>query len=184
LKQIIIILFLFPFSVISQPITLEYIFQDPQIINARPSLKQINPLTNKIYYYADDDYDSRYNMFDYNYLTGENFKYSDLGETASEFVVMKNGDTNSPYWVRFTYRKILHTEYSKDIQLTQTDEYEYSPVVTGNFVIYRRSGNYYLKYFGSEIKFEKEVRLTEDESDTVSYQLLSVSQKMKIQNLK
>src|SRR4030095_16658103 len=134
-KIIFILPFLYYF-VFSQPVTLEYIFQDPQIINARPSLKQINSLTGKIYYYADDDYDGRYNMFDYNYQTGETYKYSDTGETASEFVVMKNGDAVSIIKGELYISKnfALTREYTKDIQLTQTEKYEYSPIVTGSFV--------------------------------------------------
>ena len=40
----------------SQEVSLEYIFQEPAIINARPSLKQISASGDKIYYYADDEF--------------------------------------------------------------------------------------------------------------------------------
>jgi dipeptidyl aminopeptidase/acylaminoacyl peptidase len=159
----------------SQPLTLEYIFQDPQIINPRPSLKQMNPLTNKIYYYGDDDFDGRYSMFDYNYETGETFKYSDTGDAASEFVIMKNGDAVSIIKGDLYISKnfAVTREYSKDITLTETDGYEYSPLVSGNYIIYRRSGNYYiLKLIDGGTKHTNEIALTKDECDTVSYQII------------
>lgn len=159
---------------LSQPVTLEYIFQNPQIINPRPSLKQINSLTNKIYYYGDEDFDGRYSMFDYNYLTGETFKYPDTGETASEFVIMKNGDAVSIIKGDLYISKnfAVTRQFTKDHILTETDGYEYSPVITGNTVIYRRSGNYYLTKFTSTGSRSNEIELTKDECDTVSYQII------------
>jgi dipeptidyl aminopeptidase/acylaminoacyl peptidase len=117
-------------------------------------------------------------MFDYNYITGETYKYSDTGETASEFVVMKNGDAISIIKGDLFISKnfAVTREYTKDIQFTETDQYEYSPVVTGNFVIYRRSGNYYVLKFTNDGKKSNEAELTKDESDSVSYQMLSVSE--------
>jgi hypothetical protein len=145
-------LLLSTFSLSSQEVTLEYIFQDTNIINPRPSLKYINSKSGKIYYYGDDDYDGMLSLFDYNYNTGETYKYSDTGETASEFIVMENGDAVTVISGDvFISKNFAETRlYSKDIQLTNTDKYEYSPMITGNFVIYRRAGNYYLAAYADK----------------------------------
>ena len=76
----------------SQDVTLEYIFQDTNIVNPRPTLKYISPQSGKIYYYADEDFDGSLSLFDMNYKTGETYKYSDTGESASEFIILPNGD--------------------------------------------------------------------------------------------
>src|SRR5690349_22958092 len=89
------ILLLIAANSFSQEVTLDYIFQDTAIINPRPSLKFINPASNKIYYYGDDDYNGMLSLFDYNYSTGETYRYSDTGETASEFQVMQDGNAVS-----------------------------------------------------------------------------------------
>src|SRR6266496_5615566 len=91
-KILLLLLFLSSAGLYSQEITLDYIFQDTNIINPRPSFKQINVNSNKIWYYANDDFSSSLYLFDYNYITGETYKYSDTGKTPSEFVVMPNGD--------------------------------------------------------------------------------------------
>jgi len=146
-------------NITSQPVTLEYIFQEPQIINPRPSLKQINPYSNKLYYYADDDYDGRLNMYDYNYLSGETYKYLDTGETASEFVILKNGDCLAIIGGDlFISKKFTSSRtFAKDIQLNSSDDYEYSPLIRGNNVIYRRKGNYYMTRFDTTGKKYNEV---------------------------
>src|SRR5436853_69512 len=51
-----VFLLVFCFKIYSQEVTLDYIFQDTNIVNPRPSLKFINSKSNKIFYYADDDY--------------------------------------------------------------------------------------------------------------------------------
>lgn len=170
-----------PLTSFSQDITLEYIFQDTAIINPRPSLKFIHADTKKIYYYADDDYDGMLSLFDMNYESGEKFKYSDTGETASEFVVMPNGNAvtiiNGDVYVTKDF--VNSRSYTKDIQLTETDKYEYSPQVIGNFVIHRRSGNYYLTRHDSIKANSNELALTVDESDSVSYQVIDMTDKFK-----
>ncbi|HWA06628.1 MAG TPA: DPP IV N-terminal domain-containing protein, partial [Ignavibacteria bacterium] len=170
-----------PLTSFSQDITLEYIFQDTAIINPRPSLKFIHADTKKIYYYADDDYDGMLSLFDMNYESGEKFKYSDTGETASEFVVMPNGNAvtiiNGDVYVTKDF--VNSRSYTRDIQLTETDKYEYSPQVIGNFVIHRRSGNYYLTRHDSIKANSNELALTVDESDSVSYQVIDMTDKFK-----
>lgn len=165
-------------SASSQDVTLEYIFQDTNIINPRPSLKFINDKSNKIYYYGDEDYNGMLSLFDYNYNTGETFKYSDTGETASEFIVLADGNAVSIISGDvYISKNFADTRiYSKDIQLTSTDKYEYSPMITGNNVIYRRGGNYYLRKFDSLKAGSNEIELTNDESDSVSYQVLAYTQ--------
>ena len=156
-------------------VSLEYIFQDTNIVNPRPSLKFISTKSHKIYYYADDDYNGSLSMFDYDYLSSEAYKYPDSIDTPSEFVVLENGDAISVikgdvYISRnFTSTRI----YSKDIQLTNTDSYEYSPMVKDNFLIYRRSGNYFMTVIDSMHK--PELQLTKDESDSISYQIIGIS---------
>src|SRR5258706_10389713 len=130
----------------SQEITLDYIFQDTNIINPRPSLKQVNAQSNKIYYYANDDFSSSLHLFDYNYITGETYKYSDTGKTPSEFVVLPNGDaltiTDGDLFISRNFTTTR--EYSKDLRLTATDGYEYSPKIIDDIVTYRRAGNYFM----------------------------------------
>jgi dipeptidyl aminopeptidase/acylaminoacyl peptidase len=164
----------------SQEVTLDYIFQDTNIINPRPSLKFINPESNKIYYYGDDDYNGMLSLFDYNYLTGETYKYSDTGETASEFVVMPNGDALAVISGEVYISKGFagNRSFTRDIKLTETDKYEYSPEAVGsNVVIYRRGGNYYLQKFGNTSSASNELELTRDESDSVSYQVMAYTDK-------
>lgn len=178
LPLLLLLLTLPPIS-FSQEVTLEYIFQDTNIVNPRPSLKYINTVSDKIYYYADDDYDGMLSLFDMNYVTGEYFKYSDTGETASEFVVMPDGNTvtiiNGDVFV--TKNFVNSRSYTKDIRLTETDKYEYSPQVISNFVVYRRSGNYYLIRYDSSKANSNELVLTADESDSVSYQVIDMTDK-------
>lgn len=165
----------------SQDVTLEYIFQDTNIINPRPSLKFIIPHANKIYYYADEDFDGKLSLFDFNYLTKETFKYSDTGESASEFKILPNGDAlciiKGDVFISKNFT--VTREFTKDTRLTETDEYEYSPEFTGNIVIYRRGGNYFLKIFDSIKAVSKELKLTTDESDSVSYQILAMTDEIK-----
>lgn len=171
----------------SQEVTLDYIFQDTAIINPRPSLKFINPKSEKIYYYGDDDYNGMLSLFDYNYSTGETYKYSDTGETASEFQVLENGNAVSIISGEvYISRDFANTRiFSKDIKLTETDKYEYSPMAVGNAVIYRRGGNYYLtRYFLDSNKMSKELQLTNDESDSISYQILAYIDKTPEDNMK
>jgi len=165
-------------NIISQPITLEYIFQEPQIINPRPSLKQISTFSNKIYYYADEDYNGSLSMFDYNYVTGETYKYPDTGFSASEFVIMQNGDCLAVIGGDIFISKNFTSNrtFSKDIQLTGTDGYEYSPVIRGNILIFRRSGNYYLTKMSETAELYNVITLTNDESDSISYQLIAIEE--------
>jgi dipeptidyl aminopeptidase/acylaminoacyl peptidase len=182
-KVFLVLFFLLtlPLITISQEVTLEYIFQDTAIVNPRPSLKFINTDSKKIYYYADDDYNGMLSLFDMNYETGENFKYSDTGETASEFVVMPNGNAvtiiNGDLYLTKDF--VTSRSYTKDIKLTETDKYEYSPQVIGNFVVYRRSGNYFLVRYDSLKANSNELELTNDESDSVSYQVIDMTDKFK-----
>ena len=126
----------------SQDITLEYIFQDTNIVNPRPTLKYINPQSDKIYYYADEDFDGSLSLFDMNYRTGETYKYSDTGESASEFIILPNGDAAAIMQGDLYISKnfTANRTYSKDIRLTESDKYEYSPMISGNFAAYRRGG--------------------------------------------
>ncbi|MCI0448359.1 MAG: prolyl oligopeptidase family serine peptidase [Chlorobi bacterium] len=174
------LIFFYPDS-LAQNVTLEYIFQDTNIINPRPALKFINSKFNKIYYYADDDYDGKLSLFDHNYLTGETYKYSDTGETASEFVILPEGNALSIIkGDLYISKDFVNTRaFSKDLQITNSDKYEYSPEVIDNAVIYRHSGNYYItRFFLNDIndtpKVSNELQLTSDESDSVSYQLLAI----------
>ncbi|MCC7159152.1 MAG: S9 family peptidase [Ignavibacteria bacterium] len=159
----------------SQELTFDYIFQDTNIINPRPSLKFINTASSKIYYYADDDFDGTLSTFDQNYITGETYKYSDTGDSPSEYVILPNGNALSVIKGEVYLSRNFTTsrEFSRDLQLTFTDEYEYSPEVIGNFAIYRRSGNYYMVRYDSLKSLTKEIPLTNDESDSISYQLIS-----------
>src|SRR5205809_4733178 len=77
-------------NLFSQTVTLEYIFQDTNIINARPSLRLITP--NSVYYYADDNYDGNLDLFRYNLLTSETYKYPDSVKVPSEYTLIPNGD--------------------------------------------------------------------------------------------
>lgn len=162
-------------SILSQELTLDYIFQDTNIINPRPSLKFINTVSSKIYYYADDDFDGSLSTFDHNYVTGETYKYSDTGDSPSEYVILQNGNALSVIngEVYLSRNFTTSREFSRDLQLTFTDEYEYSPEAIGDFAIYRRSGNYYMVRYNSLKALTKEIPLTYDESDSISYQLIS-----------
>jgi hypothetical protein len=93
-KPGIVILWIFLLANITylQDVTLDYIFQDTAIVNARPSLKQISFTSNKIYYYADDDYNGTLDMFSYNYSTGETYKFTDSENSPSEFRLLPNGN--------------------------------------------------------------------------------------------
>jgi prolyl oligopeptidase PreP (S9A serine peptidase family) len=175
-----LLLFILPLLILyslsySQEITLEYIFSDTAIVNARPSLKFISPEENKIYYYGDEDYNGSLSFFDYNYRTGETFKYSDTADTPSEFILLPGGDLlsiiNGDLFItsNFASSRI----FSKDVRLTTTDAYEYSPIVKNNFVIYRREGNFFIKLIDSSAS---ELQLTKDESDTISNQILGISE--------
>lgn len=164
-------------QITAQDVTLDYIFQDTGIVNPRPSLKFINAKSGKMYYYGNDDYDGRLSMFDYNYITGETFKYSDTGETASEFVILPDGNALTVISGDvYISRDFVNTRtFSKDVQLTETDKYEYSPAVINDITIYRRGGNYFLVRFDSIKAATNELQLTADESDSVSYQVLAHS---------
>lgn len=180
LQNIVLILILFlPCISFSQELTLDYIFQDTNIVNPRPSLKFINQQTSKIYYYADENYDGMLSLFDMNYNTGESFKYSDSGETASEFILKTNGDAvtiiNGDLFI--TKNFTASREFTKDIKLTETDKYEYSPLAISNFVVYRRAGNYFLIRYDSLKKNSVELALTNDESDSISYQIIEITDK-------
>ncbi|MEO8512016.1 MAG: prolyl oligopeptidase family serine peptidase [Ignavibacteria bacterium] len=172
---------IFSTNIFSQDITLDYIFQDTNIVNPRPSLKYINPASKKIYYYADDDYDGMLSLFDMDYKSGDNYKYSDSGESASEFVIMPNGNavTIVKGDVYITKDFVNSRDYTKDIRLTETDKYEYSPEVVGNYAIYRRGGNYFIRKFDSLKAVSNELPLTEDESDSLSYQIIDITDKFK-----
>jgi dipeptidyl aminopeptidase/acylaminoacyl peptidase len=167
-------IFLFVNIIYSQDVTLDYIFQDTAIINARPSLKQISSTANKIYYYADDDYNGTLDMFTYNYFTGETFKFTDLKNSASEFRLLPNGDALSvidgDLYISANF--VYTNKFTKDRRITKSDDYEYSPAVAGNFIIYRKSGNYFITRFDT---LYKDLQLTEDESDSISYQILGIS---------
>jgi dipeptidyl aminopeptidase/acylaminoacyl peptidase len=161
----------------SQDVSLEYIFQDTSIINPRPSLKFINSGASKMYYYADDDHNGSLSLFDYNYVTDETFKYSDTGADASEFVIMKNGNALSVIGGEvYISRDFVNSRtFTKDIQLTSSEKYEYSPVAIDDIAIYRRGGNYFLIRFDSTKAVSNELQLTNDESDSISYQLIANS---------
>ncbi|MCC7157908.1 MAG: hypothetical protein IT281_00045, partial [Ignavibacteria bacterium] len=113
-------------SILSQEHTLDYIFQDTNIINPRPSLKFINTASSKIFYYADDDFDGSLSTFDQNYITGETYKYSDTGDSPSEYVILSNGNAISVIKgdVYLSRNFTTSREFSRDLQLTFTDEYE------------------------------------------------------------
>lgn len=172
--NIILWIFLFVNIIYSQDITLDYIFQDTAVINARPSLKQISFTANKIYYYADDDCNGTLDMFSYNYNTGETYKFNDSENSPSEFRLLPNGNALSiidgDLYISTNF--VYTSKFTKDRRITKSDEYEYSPTVAGNFVIYRKSGNYFIAKFDT---LYKELQLTEDESDSISYQILGIS---------
>ncbi len=158
----------------SQEVSLEYIFQDTAVVNARPSLKQISSLAGKIYYYADDDYNGSLDLFSYNYLKGETAKFSESEKTPSEFRLLASGNAlcilEGDLYIS---RNFVNTgKFTKDQQITNSDQYEYSPVLADNFVIYRKSGNYFITRFDT---LYKELQLTTDESDSISYQILGIS---------
>lgn len=178
ISRIIILVFI-PAVISSQDITLEYIFRDTNIINPRPSLKFINPLSHKIYYYADDDYNGSLSLFDMNYETGDTYKYIDSGETASEFRIMENGNAVNIIGgdVYISRKFTTKRQFRKDIRFTETEDYEYSPEVTGNFIFFRRKGNYYLRKFDNFGPKGREFRITSDESDSVSYQIVDKTDK-------
>jgi dienelactone hydrolase len=175
-KTRLLILWIFLLVNISYPqdVTLDYIFQDTTIINSRPSLKQISYQSNKIYYYADDDYNGTLDLFSYNCVTGETYKFTDSEGSPSEFRILPNGDALSIIGgdLYISTNFVYTNKFSKDRRITKSDEYEYSPVVAGNFVIYRKSGNYYITRFDSVYK---DIQLTTDESDSISYQILGIS---------
>ena len=176
-KPGIIILWIFLLANINYPqdVTLDYIFQDTAIVNARPSLKQISYTANKIYYYADDDYNGTLNMFSYNYSSGETYKFTDSGNSPSEFRLLPNGNALSiidgDLYISNNF--VYTNKFTKDRRITKSNEYEYSPTVKGNFVIFRKSGNYFITRFDS---LYKELQLTTDESDSISYQVLGISE--------
>ncbi len=170
-----LLLFAFCLPTFSQEITLDYIFQDTAIINPRPSLKFISSSANKIYFYADDDYNISLNLFEFNYLTSETYKYPDSLIDASEYILFNDKDilyiTGGDLYIS---KDFVNTKaFSKDVRLTETDEYEYSPMVKDGFAIYRRGKNFFIKRFEPNISLE--LQLTKDESDSISYQILSVS---------
>lgn len=159
----------------AQGVTLEYIFQEPQIINPRPTLKAINTKFNKIYFHADPDFDNRIELYDYNLSTGQTAQVSDSTSNYSEFVLLENGDAVTVIdGDIFISKDFCETnKFTKDVQLINTNEYEYSPRVIGNLLLYRRAGNYFLKLLDQPKV--KELQLTKDESDTVSYFILSTA---------
>jgi dienelactone hydrolase len=173
-KLLILWIFLLVNISYSQDVTLDYIFQDTAIINARPSIKQISFTGNKIYYYADDDYNGSLDLLSYNYLTGETFKFTDSGNSPSEFRLLPNGNALSiidgDMYISTNF--VYTNKFTKDRQVTKSNEYEYSPTVAGSFVIYRKSGNYFITRFDT---LYKELQLTTDESDSISYQILGIS---------
>ncbi len=176
LKIIIFFVLLLCYASFSQDVTLEYIFQDTNIINPRPSLRFINSESGKIYYYADDDYNGKLDFFEYDYLENEYYKFSDT-ITVSEYFILQNGDAVSVIEGDIYISKNFGNTrtFSRDIQLTKTDEYEFSPRAYDNVLIFRRKGNYYLKLMDS--LSVPELQLTNDESDSISYQPFTVSGK-------
>jgi len=177
---IFFLLLFFNLQLFAQEVTLEYIFQDTNIINPRPSLKFINTKSNKMYYYGDDDYDGKLSLFDYNYISDETYKYTDTGETASEFIILPEGNSLSIIKGELFISKdfVSIRTFSKDVQLTVSDKYEYSPMVIGDIAVYRRGGNYYLIKFDSSKALTNELELTKDESDSISYQILETSERL------
>lgn len=161
-------------AVNSQDANLEYIFQDSAIINPRPSLKQISSQAGKIYYFADDDYNGSLSLFYYDYISGVNSKFSDSDRIPSEFRLLPNGDVlGIMHGDIYISRNFVNTnKFTKDLQITNSNQYEYSPVIAGNFVIYRKSGNYFVNRFDT---LYKELQLTADESDSISYQIIGIS---------
>jgi dipeptidyl aminopeptidase/acylaminoacyl peptidase len=174
IKGLILWVFILVTAAYSQEVSLEYIFQEPAIINARPSLKQISASGDKIYYYADDDYNGTLDLFSYNYATGETFRFNDSLKTPSEFRLLPRGDALCIFdGDLYLSRNFVSTnKFTKDFQITNSNSYEYSPEIAGNFVIYRRSGNYFATRFDT---LYKELQLTTDESDSISYQILGIS---------
>ncbi len=160
--------------VFSQDVSLEYIFQDTAIVNPRPSLKQISAQAGKIFYFADDDYNGSLSLFSYNYLNSETYRFSDSENTASEFRLMPNGDAigimDGDVYVSRDFAG--SNKFTKDLQITNSNEYEYSPELAGNFVVYRKSGNYFITRFDT---LHKELQLTTEESDSISFQILGIS---------
>lgn len=160
----------------SQDVTLEYIFQDTNIINPRPSLRFINSASNKIYYYADDDFNGSLDLFEFDYFNNEYYKFADT-ILPSEYVVLAGGDAVSVIEGDiYISKNFTHTRtFSRDVQITKTDEYEFSPTVRDNLLVFRRKGNYFVKLLDS--LSVDELQLTKDESDSISYQLFTVSEK-------
>jgi dipeptidyl aminopeptidase/acylaminoacyl peptidase len=173
--KLLILCFVFYYnSAFSQDVSLDYIFQDTAIVNPRPSLRYISADAGKIYYYADDDYNGALDLFSYNYKTGETKKFPEAEKTPSEFRILPGGDALVIMdGDLFISKQFAFTDkFKKDIQLTNSGGYEYSPDVSDSFVIFRRSGNYYI------IRTDpgsRELQLTGDESDSISYQLLGYS---------
>jgi dipeptidyl aminopeptidase/acylaminoacyl peptidase len=174
-SSLTVIIILLCKTIFSQSPTLEYIFQDTQIVNPRPSLKYINTKSNKIYYYADDDYNGSLNLFSYNYSSGDVYKFPDSSVNVSEFRVLPDGDAliidHGNLYISKNF--IITNTFTKDLQLTNSDDYEYSPEVKGNYVIFRKKGNYFITTLNS--KPGKETALTRDESDSISYEILGIS---------
>jgi dipeptidyl aminopeptidase/acylaminoacyl peptidase len=170
-KLLILCFVLYFNSAFSQDVSLEYIFQDTAIVNARPSLKYISADAGKIYYYADDDYNGSLDLFSYNYKTGETKKFPVAEKSPSEFRILPGGDAlvimDGDLYISKQF--VLNDKFKKDIQLTNSNGYEYSPDVSDSFVIFRRSGNYFIIRTEPE---SHELQLTKDESDSISYQLL------------
>jgi dipeptidyl aminopeptidase/acylaminoacyl peptidase len=115
-------------------------------------------------------------MFSYNYSTGETYKFPDTSDSPSEFLVLSNGDALSTQHGDIFITKNFTTKdsFSRDFQLTYTDDYEYSPMVKDEFLIYRRVGNYFITLLDTIP--EPELQLTKDESDSISYQILELSE--------
>ena len=149
IKGLILWVFILVTAANSQEVSLEYIFQEPAIINARPSLKQISETGDKIYYYADDDYNGSLDLFSYNYSTGETFRFNDSLKTPSEFRLLPRGDALCIFeGDLFISRNFVNTnKFTNDLQITNSNSYEYQPEIAGNFVIYRRSGKYFATRF-------------------------------------
>lgn len=171
----LILIFLLTVEFLAQSPSLEYIFQDTQIVNPRPSLKYINTKSNKIYYYADDDYNGSLSLFYYNYSTGESYRFPDSLDTPSEFRILANGDAlivdKGNLYISKDF--VNSNTFTKDIQLTNSDDYLYSPEVIGDYVIFRKKGNYFITSLHGD--YHKVTQLTVDESDSFSYQMLGIS---------
>ena len=181
-KTLFFLILITGINIYSQQPTLEYIFQDTQIVNPRPTLKFIDTKSNKIYCYADDDYDGSMSLFSFNYALSEYYKFPDSVFNGSEFRVLANGDALFiDHGNIFISKDFVTTNlFSKDVQLTNSEDYLYSPEVAGKYVIFRKKGNYYITTVNS--KPGKETKLTTDESDTISNQVIAISDIKEKQN--